>query len=113
MDAGAMVTGKGAFSYKQNNINWLQLDANHRVHIERLDVNTARVYVVDKLTVQVPMQPLGVTVRNSTGEQLPILANNFITAWSDSYELLVNGVVHIKLEQQKQQAIKASGTIEA
>lgn len=103
---GDMPTGKGSFSFKQDNVNWLQLDGNHRVHIERLDVNTARVYLVDQQQVQVPFPP-GVIMRNSTGQQLPQLANNFIITWADSYEMLVNGVVHMKLDQQKQQSIRA------
>lgn len=111
MDVGDMATRKGSFSFKQDDISWVQLDANHRVHIERLDVNTARVYVVNLQMVQVPLLPLNVTMRNSGGQQLPILANNFIIAWADSYELMFNGMVHMKLEQQKQQAIRAAADV--
>lgn len=106
-----MAAAKGSFSFKQNNINWVQLDDNHRVQIERLDVNTARVYVVNLQMVQVPLAPLHVTMRNSTGQQLQMLADNFIIAWSDSYELMVNDVVHMKLDHQKQQAIKAAADV--
>lgn len=104
-------TGKGSFNFTEDDINWVQLDGGHRLHIERLDVNTARVYVVDRSLAQVPLQPLGVTMRNSSGQPLPSLADNYVITWADSYELMVNGVVHMKLEQQRQQAIKAASNV--
>lgn len=61
---------------------------------------------MDHQLVQVPILPLRVTMQNSGGQQLPIPADNFIIACADSYELMVSGQVHMKLEKQKQQAIR-------
>lgn len=110
-----MLSKKGSFSYKQDNVNYLVLDENTTIKIERINNNVARVYLVDAQQVQQPIPP-HVTMTDSAGGVVAPFLNNFLITWVDSYTLAVNGQPHMVLNNQKQQSIRgpadaASGLI--
>ena len=57
---------KGSFSYENDNVHYMELDASLTIRIEKINLNVARVYLVDAGQVQQPMPP-HVTMQTATG----------------------------------------------
>jgi hypothetical protein len=108
----AALTKKGSFSYLQDNINVIRLDANTTIRIERVDINVARIYFVDNSQVQQPI-PDHITVVTQAGGLVPPFLNNFLITWVDSYSLRAHGQVFLNLSNQKQQSISAPANAES
>ena len=95
---------KGSFSYLNDSVNYMELDANLTIRIEKININAARVYLVDAGQVQQPIPP-HVTMQTATGVAIGPFMNNFIITWADSYTLFVHGQPYMYLNQQKKQSI--------
>ena len=110
-----MLSKKGSFSYRQDNVHYLALDDNLTIRIARINDVVARLFLVDAQQVQQPI-PANVVLANAAGvAQVPFL-NNFFIGWVESYTLSFNGQLHMVLDNQKYQAISgpaatASGVI--
>ena len=100
-----MLSQKGSFSYKQDNVNFLAFDGNLTINIAQVNNNVARVYFVDAQQVQQPV-PANVVMTDATGGVVAPFLENFLITWLDSYTLSSNGQPHMTLSNQKQQAIK-------
>lgn len=98
-----------SFSYLQDRINYIGLSTGDTIRIARVDNHVARVYFVDGNGTEVPI-PANYIMRDSAGQQVPPLGNNFVVTWTASYALyhLAAAPVFL-LKQQKQQAIYAAG----
>ena len=115
--AGAMaLSKKGSFLFVQENVNYLQLDNDLSIRIQRIDDDVARVYrVVNAQNEQQPVPP-HIRMANSAGAPVLPFLDNFIITWINSYVLSVNGQTHMVLNNQKQQSISgpshaASGVV--
>ena len=53
--------GKGAFSYQNDDRNYVRLDDETRIFIQRINTNIARVYLVNNNEEQVPLRSLHMT----------------------------------------------------
>lgn len=104
--AGMAFNKKGTYSYLQDNVNYVVIDPNLTIRIERINNNIARVYVVDANNVQQPI-PQHITMMDHANVHVNPFQNNFLITWVDSYTLLVNGQAFMKLSNQKQQSISA------
>ncbi len=114
--AGAMaLSKKGSFLFVQENVNYLQLDNDLSIRIQRIDDDVARVYIVNAQNEQQPVPP-HIRMANSAGAPVLPFLDNFIITWINSYVLSVNGQTHMVLNNQKQQSISgpshaASGVV--
>ena len=95
---------KGAFSYQQDNCNYLRLNDHLTIRVERVTQDVARVYLVDNHTVQQPI-PANVSMQDEAGVGVPPFLNNFLVSWVNSYSLSVDNQPVMQLNRQKQQAI--------
>lgn len=99
---------KGAFSYKNYNIQVVRLEEGINLRVEKLDSNIARIRFVDADQNPIAV-PNGIQVRSiSTGEPAPLLHGSFLVAWVDNYQVEQYGEVIIQLENQGQHAICTS-----
>lgn len=96
---------KGAFSYQNDDINYLRITGtNLTIRVERINNDVARVYIVNQHHVQQQI-PANITMRDATNNVIHPFGDNFLISWSNSYILEVDGVVFMTLNQQKQQSI--------
>lgn len=102
---------KGSFSFREDNVNWVRLDDQRRIRIERISNDVARVYLVDEAGNQLPM-PGDLTMADETGGQVAVVADAFFIAWVGSYSIRRGGVTVMDLTQQKQHSIKALAAME-
>lgn len=101
-----VLSKKGNFSYLQDNVNYVEIDGQLTLRIERINDNIARLFLVDHLGVQQPF-PNRIRVTNLVGHvQAPFL-NNVLITWVDSYTVTVDDEVFMRLNNQKQQSISA------
>ncbi|KAG2483478.1 hypothetical protein HYH03_017660 [Edaphochlamys debaryana] len=97
---------KATFSYLDQNVNWVRLDGNFIVKVERLNNHVARVYLVDNANAQQQV-PANMAMTDSEGNRFPPYKDNFMITWADSYTLTFNGQVVLRLNNQKEQAFLA------
>ena len=110
------LTKKGSFSYEQDTVNYLQIDGDLSIRIQRIDSHVARVYIVNAQNVQQPVPPHITMTNSDDGSPVPPFADNFLITWFDSYTLSINGQPHMILNNRKQQSISgpsyaASGVV--
>ncbi len=102
---------RGSFSYLQDQVSFVSVDATRGVCIERINNNVARVYLVDYQRVPLPM-PDDIIMTDGQGVAVPPFMNSFLITWVDTYTLSVRderGVLTpcLVLHNQKQQSIWA------
>lgn len=90
----------------QDNINYIRMGDDLLVRIERMNGGVAKVYFVNNQSVQQSI-PAYVTMVDGAGVQLQPFMDFFFITWADSYTLLREGELFMKLSQQKQQTIMA------
>ena len=100
-------TGKGSFSFLQDRINYVRINPNLELRIQRVDGNVARVFLVDQESVE---QPIPAYVQMTTLAGVPVgrLGNNFLIVWAESYLVTVNGVLFLRLKHERQQSLTAA-----
>lgn len=98
--------GKGTFSYQNDERNYVRLDDETRIFIERINTNVARVYLVNNNEEQVPLRS-DITMVDADGEINPPFNDTFFITWADSYTLRVNDEPFMRLCRHKQQGVMA------
>eukprot|EP00798_Chlamydomonas_sp_ICE-L_P024912 gene24912-biopygen19336 len=86
--------------------------ANHKVRVEAIDNNVAKIYTTNENGNPLPM-PVNVSLRTGEDVNVPVYNNEFLIVWIESYVLAVGGVDILWLHNQKQQAFSASNGITA
>ena len=108
MSAGEMaLTEKSSFSYRQDNVQFLSIEEDLSIRIERISnhVAMARVFLVNAASVQ-QLIPPHITMTESEGAIVLLpYDNNFLISWVDTYTLYVNGQLHMVPNNQRQQSI--------
>ena len=99
---------KGSFSYKNNNINVVEITNNSFLRIERLNQNVARIYFVDQNENQIIIPNNTICKDIIANENINQFQNNFIISWVSNYEITINDMIILILENQKQQSIKTN-----
>ena len=115
-----MMTMKGSFSFRNDNIRETTLDDGIILRIERIGFAIARVYFVDDSFSEIPI-PNGLVIRDITNNVAvaPYAPNvqSFALAWSDTYSIIFNGELITELATQRQWSLRgppdrAIGTID-
>ncbi|PNW77222.1 hypothetical protein CHLRE_10g427400v5 [Chlamydomonas reinhardtii] len=108
---------KGSASLHNNDINVLRnVYGGMDMRIERVTASIGRVYLVDQggNKQQLPVDAQGqlvVTVVDNTNTQIPPHNDEFLFMFADSFIVSVNGVMLMRLDQQRQHAIRAPQTL--
>jgi hypothetical protein len=114
-----MMTTKGSFSFRNDNIRETVLGDGTILRIERVGFAIARVYFVDDSFTEVPI-PNGLAIRDITNN-VPVApypnVQSFVLAWSDTYSISFNGELIAELATQRQWSLRgppdrAIGTID-
>ena len=115
-----MMTTKGFFSFRNDNICETTLDDGIVLRIERVGPAIARVYFVDDSFCEIPI-PNGLVIRDITNN-VPVAppaagVQFFVLAWSDTYSIIFNGELITELATQRQWSLRgppdrAIGTID-
>ncbi|PNW70768.1 hypothetical protein CHLRE_17g733550v5 [Chlamydomonas reinhardtii] len=98
------LNNKGSFSYLNDDVNWIRLDAVTTAKVERISNSVARVYLVDNNNVQVAV-PNNVTMMDEVGNVVAPFMQNFMITWVETYTLTLNGQVVMRINNQKEQSI--------
>ena len=115
-----MMTMKGSFSFRNDDIRETTLDDGIILRIERIGFAIARVYFVDDSFAEIPI-PNGLVIRDITNNVAvaPAAPNVqfFVLAWSDTYSITFNGELITELATQRQWSLRgppdrAIGTID-
>jgi hypothetical protein len=116
MTAVVAMSHKGAFSYLQGNVNYINVtdDGHLRVHIERVTNNVARVFVVDQANVQQDL-PANMTMEED-GQAMAAFGNQYMITWAAKYKLRMGAEVVLEMGTKKEQwltgpATRASGVV--
>lgn len=107
-EMAAPLSKKGSFSYLQDNVNYVSIDAGRALHIARVTPNVGRMYIVDAQNVEQPL-PANMTVTED-GNLIQPHGNSYFISWISSYVVMFDGNPFVRLNNQKQQAISAPGT---
>ena len=114
-----MMTMKGSFSFRNDDIRETTLDDGIILRIERIGFAIARVYFVDDSFCEIPI-PNGLVIRDITNNVAvaPATPNVqfFVLAWSDTYSITFNGELITELATHRQWSLRgppdrAIGTI--
>ncbi|KAG2428414.1 hypothetical protein HXX76_011534 [Chlamydomonas incerta] len=97
---------KGNFSYLNERVNWVRLDAVMTAKVERISNSVARVYLVDNNDAQVAV-PDNVTMMDEDGNVVAPLNQDLFITWMVSYTLTLNGQVVMRVDNERQQSIMA------
>jgi hypothetical protein len=98
---------KGSASLHNNNIDVIKnVSGNLDLRIDRVNANIGRVYVVDQNGNAQPM-PGNITMLDKAGGAVLAHNNEFLYIYADSYSVLVNNQVIVRLDQQKQHSLMA------
>ncbi|KAG2451914.1 hypothetical protein HYH02_003689 [Chlamydomonas schloesseri] len=97
---------KGTFSYLDDDVHWVRLDAVTTARLERINNSVARVYLVDNDNVQVAV-PNNLTMTDQAGNVVAPYMQNFLITWVESYTLTLNGQVVMRINNGRQQSILA------
>ena len=100
------LTKKGSFSYTQDTVNFVAINNNLRVKIERINNAIARVSLVNAQSQEVAL-PANIHMQQNDGAPNPPAFNGFLISWVDSYTLFVGEEPYMELNNQKQQSISA------
>jgi hypothetical protein len=104
-----MVTMKGTFSFRNDNIRETVLDDGIILRIERVGFAIAKVYFVDDSFSEIPI-PNGLVIRDITNNVAvaPPAANVqfFVLAWSDTYSISFNGELIAELATRREWSLR-------
>ena len=105
-----MMTTKGFFSFRNDNICETTLDDGIVLRIERIGPAIARVYFVDDSFSEISI-PNGLVIRDITNN-VPVAPPTadvqfFVLAWSDTYSIIFNGELITELATQRQWSLRA------
>jgi hypothetical protein len=108
-ETNQMMTMKGSFSFRNDNIRETVLGDGTILRIERVGFAIARVYFVDDSFTEVPI-PNGLAIHDITNNVpvAPPAANVhfFVLAWSDTYSISFNGELIAELATQRQWSLR-------
>ena len=101
-----MMTMKGSFSFRNDNIRETVLEDGIILRIERMGFAIARVYFVDDSFAEIPI-PDGLVIRDITNNVAvaPFL-QFFVLAWSDTYSISFNDELITELATQRQWSLR-------
>ena len=104
-----MMTTKGFFSFRNDNICETTLDDGIVLRIERIGPAIARVYFVDDSFSEISI-PNGLVIRDITNN-VPVAPPTadvqfFVLAWSDTYSIIFNGELITELATQRQWSLR-------
>ena len=104
-----MMTTKGFFSFRNDNICETTLDDGIVLRIERVGPAIARVYFVDDSFAKISI-PNGLVIRDITNN-VPVAppaadVQFFVLAWSDTYSIIFNGELITELATQRQWSLR-------
>jgi len=99
------ISAKDSFSFHNDNILQTRIGDGVSLRIERIGFAVARVYFVDDGFAKVDV-PKGFLITDNTNGNIPVLplrgTNDFFVGWTDNYTLFINGVMVMKLINQRQ-----------
>jgi hypothetical protein len=99
---------RGSFSYLNDNISCLELDANTILCIERINNNVAKIYLADQNRVVISLTHANVKLFDASGNAIAPYRDMFLITWVDSYRLFWNAQEILTLNNQRQQTIYTS-----
>ncbi|RHZ58488.1 hypothetical protein Glove_373g2 [Diversispora epigaea] len=102
---------KGSFSYKNDDINSIDIDKKTKIIIENLHGDIAKLYFVNNQNVHIPI-PANIVFKNVTCNQNQISTdNNFYVVWFSDYTMYKKDKVIFSLENQKKHIIRAATAV--
>ena len=103
------MSAKGLFSFRNDKILQTQILDGIILRMERIGLAVARVYFIDEGSAEIPV-PEGFQIQDHSNGDIPVLKfpgrQKFFLGWADNYSLLLNGVLVVRLINQRQWEIQ-------
>jgi len=96
------------FSYHTDRILKLKLDTAVELQITRVDTNVARLYFVDERGFPIPVPDEFTLYEAVSHSRVPVHNSEFLITWTGSYELKRRDATVLRLDSQRQQAIRCA-----
>jgi hypothetical protein len=98
---------QGTLSYLKSSESAVKLEDNSTLKISRINDEVARIYLVDSLDSPMPI-PDNFLFRNvTTGQIVEAFRNEWLISWTAKYELIRGEETVLKIDYQRQQAIRS------